>query len=103
MVRQENNSEQRKALLFGLGLDGKDGHVRLTRGKNFRVLGGSQSTHELMQEKMIKFNEHLDHQGKHLEEISHQEFHDLADKVGMNVVRPDRQSEDKPADQKDSN
>ena len=102
MVSQEDDAEQRKALLVGLGLDGKDGHVRVTSGKNFRVLGGSKSTHELMQEKMIKFNEQLDHRGKQLEEISRQEFHDLAEKVGMNVVHPDRQSEDKPADQKDS-
>ena len=32
-------SEKRKALLLGVGLDNDDGEVRVTRGKNFRLVG----------------------------------------------------------------
>ncbi len=74
-----------KALLLGLGLDNKDGHVRITRGKNFRLLGGSAQTHELMQEKCIKFNEKLGARGKSLEELGKTEFFELASECEMNV------------------
>ena len=49
-----------KKILLGLGFDNKDGHVRVTKGKNFRLYGGSEVTHDEMQEKAIKFNEQLD-------------------------------------------
>src|SRR4051794_35199273 len=42
-------TDARKAALLGLGLDG-DGQVRITRGENFLLLGGSQTTHEEMQD-----------------------------------------------------
>lgn len=80
------------ALLVGLGLDNADGHVRVTKGENFRILGGSKDTHAQMQEQAIKFNEKLDERGRRLEEVSRQEFIDLAQEVGMNVL-PDRPDE----------
>jgi len=76
--------EKRRAMLLGLGLDGKDGHLRLTRGENFHLIGGSEETHECMQEKAIKFNEHLAKRKKELHEITPSEFHDIAGEVGMN-------------------
>ena len=79
--------EKQKALLLGLGLDGKDEHVRITRGDNFRLLGGSEETHEEMQEKAIKFNEALTKRKKELHEISPTEFHEIADEVGMHVPK----------------
>ncbi len=42
-----------RRVLTGFGFDHKDGHVRLTKGENFRLLGGSEETHEEMQEKAI--------------------------------------------------
>lgn len=39
-----------RAVLLGLGLDGRDGHVRITRAPDFSLFGGSQETHEHMQE-----------------------------------------------------
>ena len=74
-----------KALLLGLGLDNEDGHVRITRGKNFRLLGGSAETHELMQEKCIKFNEKLGARGKSLEQLGKKEFIELASECEMHV------------------
>jgi len=77
------SDRQRRALLLGLGLDGKDGHKRITAGKNFLLAGGSEGTHELMQEKAVKFNEELDRRKKSLEEIGPEEFHEIADRIKM--------------------
>ena len=74
-------------VLLGLGFDCKDGHVRITRGKNFRIYGGSKKTHEIMQEKAIKFNEHLDKKRKNLEGLSKKEFFDIAKKIGLQVPK----------------
>jgi len=71
----------RRALLLGLGLDGRDGHVRITKGPNFRLVGGSEDTHEVMQETAIKFNEELHRRGKRLEEVSPDEFLEILRKV----------------------
>jgi len=79
----KSERKRRKALLLGLGLDGKDGHLRLTKGPNFRLIGGSQETHENMQEKALKFNEELDRRGKRLEELSPAEVLDVAHKAKM--------------------
>ena len=79
-------SERRKAALLGVGLDADDEQVRITRGKNFHLVGGSQNTHEAMQEKCLKFNEKLGDKGKQLEDLEHREFLDLAAECKMNVV-----------------
>ena len=76
------NRAQRRVLL-GLGLDCKDGHVRVTKGKNFRLFGGSDETHGLMQEKAIKFNEQLDKRRKTLNDINEKEFCDIAASIGL--------------------
>lgn len=72
----------RKAVMVGLGLD-SDGHKRLTTGPNFVLMGGSQETHEEMTEKAIKINEKLTAAGKRLEDVSHEEFDDIAHSVGL--------------------
>jgi hypothetical protein len=69
--------------LLGLGLDGADGHVRMTKGANFRIFGGSQETHERMQEKVIRFNEEVTKRRKTLDDLSRPEIEDIAHKVGM--------------------
>lgn len=73
----------KKALLLGVGLDGKDGHTRVTTGKNFHLVGGSEDTHSEMQEKAVKFNEELDRRKKRLEDVEPKEFVDIAHKVKM--------------------
>lgn len=75
-----------KSILLGLGLDCKDGHLRVTKGKNFRLYGGSQKTHEEMQEKAIKFNEQLDKRRKTLDQISLREFYEIANKIGLALL-----------------
>ncbi|MGD0092798.1 MAG: hypothetical protein ABSE73_23040 [Planctomycetota bacterium] len=73
-VDRSERARIRKALLLGLGMDNKDGHVRITTGPNFHLLGGSQNTHEVMQETAIKLNEELHRRGKRLEDLSPKEF-----------------------------
>ncbi|MDD5439318.1 MAG: hypothetical protein PHS37_03935 [Candidatus Omnitrophica bacterium] len=76
-----------KRLLLGLGFDSNDGHVRITKGKNFRLYGGSEGTHDLMQEKAVKLNEYLDKRGKTLDEIKIEEFYDIAEKIGLKIAK----------------
>lgn len=77
-----------KSLIYGLGLDAKDGHTRMTHGKNFLLLGGSKDTHSLMQEKAIKFNEQLDKRHKTLDEINEKEFGEISEKIGIKPLKP---------------
>ena len=70
-------------MLLGVGLDGKDGHTRITRGHNFYLFGGSEDTHSVMQEKAVKLNEHLKKRKKTLDNICPKEFSELAEKLGI--------------------
>lgn len=76
-----------RRLLLGLGFDAKDGHVRITRGKNFRLFGGSKDTHEMMQEKAIRFNEQLEKRHKTLDDINEKEFHEIAKTIGLKIPK----------------
>lgn len=71
--------EQRVAGLLGLAFDADDGHKRITRGKNFFLAGGSEETHGLMRETIIKVNERLDERGQQLADVSADELRDLID------------------------
>jgi len=75
----------KRKLLLGLGLD-SDGEARLTRGDNFFLVGGTEETHEKMQEKAVRFNEDLARRGKTLDQLSTEEFYEIADKIGLNVI-----------------
>ena len=81
-------SRKKKAALLGVGLDCQDGCARVTRGKNFYLVGGSHETHELMQGKCIKLNEKLDKRGKQLEDLEVREFVDLAAECDMKLLGP---------------
>ncbi|HOE26323.1 MAG: hypothetical protein IT574_06675 [Candidatus Aureabacteria bacterium] len=67
-----------KRLLLGLGFDCRDGLWRVTRGKNFRLYGGSEETHGEMQEKAIKLNEQLEKRKKTLDTVSIDELAEIA-------------------------
>jgi seryl-tRNA(Sec) selenium transferase len=79
--------KKRNAIMLGVGLD-SDGHKRLTTGPNFALVGGSEETHEQMTEKAVKINEKLKARGKQLEEVSRDEFDDIAHEVGLKPVKP---------------
>lgn len=73
--------------MLGVGLD-SDGHKRLTTGPNFALVGGTKETHELMTEKALKINEKLKSKGKVLEDVSHEEFDEIANSVGLQQHKP---------------
>ena len=75
------NRDRKSAALLGLAFDNSDGHTRLTRGKNFVLLGGSHETHAVMQETALKINERLDKGGKRLEDVSAGELRDICHEV----------------------
>jgi seryl-tRNA(Sec) selenium transferase len=79
--------KKKKALLLGVGLD-SDGHKRVTTGPNFALVGGTQETHEAMTEKAIKINEKLARKGKTLDDVSREEFDDIAHEVGLKKLEP---------------
>jgi hypothetical protein len=73
-LKSNDKKKKSKASLLGLGLDAKDGHTRITRGKNFLLYGGSEDTHSQMQETAIKLNEKLDRKGKSLDDVPPREL-----------------------------
>jgi hypothetical protein len=78
----EKHKKKKGSVMLGLGLD-SDGHKRLTTGPNFALLGGTHDTHEAMTEKAIKINEKLAAKGKKLEDVSREEFDEIAQSVGL--------------------
>ena len=87
MSKSSPKGKKSKALLLGVGLD-SDGHKRVTTGPNFALVGGSQETHEEMTEKAIKINEKLSEKGRRLDEVSKEEFDDIAHSVGLRQHKP---------------
>lgn len=85
-MTKSGKSKRKKKWLLGLGLDGKDDHTRVTTGPNFRLVGGSEETHATMQEKAVKLNEHLQRRGKTLDNVTHEEFIEIADKVELPLL-----------------
>ncbi|MGO8764178.1 MAG: hypothetical protein ACLQSR_03465 [Limisphaerales bacterium] len=79
--------KSRKAVILGVGLD-SDGHKRITTGENFALVGGTEETHEVMVEKTIKINEKLKSRGKQLENVTRQEFDEIAGEVGLKKMEP---------------
>jgi hypothetical protein len=77
-----SKTRRKKAMILGVGLD-SDGHKRITAGDNFLLAGGTQETHEHMTETTVKINEKLKERGKHLAEVSREEFDDIAHAVGL--------------------
>lgn len=81
-MRAANEDKKKaKATLVGMAFDAEDGHTRLTRGKNFVLCGGSQETHEVMQETATKVNEHLERRGRRLEDVSVRELRDICESI----------------------
>ena len=66
--------------LLGLGLDNEDGHKRITTGEKFVLVGGSQETHEVMTETMVKTFEELKRRDKVLETVDQRELAEIIDR-----------------------
>ena len=77
MSTNKDHNQRQVVGLLGVGLDNTDGHQRLTRSEHFLLVGGSEETHENMQEIVIKFAESLRRRGKTLPETPVEEVLDL--------------------------
>lgn len=63
-------------VLLGLAFDADDGHKRLTRSSDFVLAGGSEETHGMLRETVIRVTEKLDSRGKSLRNVSAEELRD---------------------------
>ncbi len=81
MSEEQRLPRRQVAGLLGLAFDARDGHKRITRGKNFMLAGGSEETHGLMRETIIKVNERLDEGGRDLTDVTVDELRELLDEV----------------------
>ena len=68
-------------MLLGLAFDAEDGHKRLTRSNDFVLAGGSEETHDLMRETIVKVTEKLDDRGRSLRNVSPDELRDTLEDV----------------------
>jgi seryl-tRNA(Sec) selenium transferase len=77
----------------------------LTTGPNFALVGGTQDTHDAMTEKAIKINEKLAAKGKQLEDISRDEFDEIAHSVGLQrrVERSEKDGKSEKDEKKNEN
>lgn len=73
--------KKRVSLLLGVGLDG-DGEKRVTKGRDFLLVGGTKDTHDLLTERAIKVNEELDRRGKRLGDVrSTEEMREIVERA----------------------
>ena len=79
MAKKESKESNEPEVLgfLGVGLDNKDGHKRVTQSEMFLLVGGSEETHERMQDTAVRFTEELNRRGKTLSETSADEAVDL--------------------------
>lgn len=66
--KPKKKAEPTIAGVLGIGLDGTDGHKRITRTEEMVLVAGSAETHERMQETAIRFAEELEKHGKRLQD-----------------------------------
>jgi hypothetical protein len=64
--------------ILGLALDGKDGETRITKGDEFVLLGGSEETHERMQDFAVHVTERLAKKGKKISDATFREIQAVA-------------------------
>ncbi len=77
MVSEQKRDEPEVIGFLGVGLDNKDEHKRVTTSEFFLLVGGSEETHERMQDTAIRFEESLRKRGKRLKDASPNEAADL--------------------------
>jgi hypothetical protein len=71
----------RKAGILGIGLDDGEGHTYITRGDDFVLFGGSESTHDDLRAKVEMFHHELSVRGKTLLDLTELELEEIAQKL----------------------
>jgi hypothetical protein len=80
-VARRTRSKPEVVGLIGVGLDNQDEHKRLTRSEEMLLVGGSEETHEKLQDVAIRFSESLKNRGKRLTDASVEEVVDLLEEA----------------------
>ena len=75
--KSRRKAEPKVGGILGVGLDNTDGHKRVTKTEEMVLVGGSEETHERMQETAIRFSEQLEKRGKALPQTSVREAFEL--------------------------
>jgi hypothetical protein len=83
LVAKKNDDHDEPQVLgfLGVGLDNTDEHKRVTHSESFLLVGGSEETHEHMQDAAVRFEESLRKRGKRLQETSPEEAAELLRKA----------------------
>ena len=80
--RRPARSTETIRFLMGVGFD-DDGHARVTQGEEYVLVGGSEETHERMQEGVERFRETLHKMGTDLQRASEDEVIEAAFEAGL--------------------
>ncbi len=83
------NMPDYKSMLLGVGFDGTPEHKYFTKGDNFYLMGGSKSTHDLMLDKIMRFNYLLSKYGKSMDQLSREEYYRIVEEIGGEKIRWD--------------
>ena len=78
--RGQRERQQARPSLMGVGLDG-DGHKRITKAPDYVLIGGTQETHEAMQETSAHLEEEARKRGKTIGELAPEEFKEIITKL----------------------
>ena len=79
LMKNRSQDETRYSFLLGIGLDNDDGHVRITKGDDFHLVGGSEKTHHRMQDKMMEVSEDLARKGKKIRDLGPEDYDRVSD------------------------
>jgi hypothetical protein len=77
VAKNDEHDEPQVLGFLGVGLDNQDEHKRVTQSECFLLFGGSEETHERMQDTAIRFEEALRKRGKQLKDTPPAEAADL--------------------------
>lgn len=75
--KPKKKKEPKLSGYLGLGLDADDDQKRITKGPDFLLVGGSEETHERMQETSIRVHEKLQNKGKTVKDVTARELMDI--------------------------
>jgi hypothetical protein len=81
VAKDDDRNKPEVVGFLGIGLDNKDGHKRVTQSELFFLVGGSEETHEHMQDTAVRFEQALRKRGKRLRETPPDEAADLLRKA----------------------
>jgi hypothetical protein len=79
--KPKRRRRKRSTALLCLGLDGKDGHTRITKGDAFLLVGGSETTHERMQDFTVRLAKALEDRGTRLSEATLRQIRQAASEI----------------------